>query len=92
MEILELNNKKYNGVQLPTEKTSLLVIQGEKGMLACGYINIDTANKLEESVVIVTGVKNFDDMLKAKVHQISLKAKEKGVTESMTGAQALDLL
>jgi uncharacterized protein YunC (DUF1805 family) len=92
MEKITINEKDYKGIHVPTENTALLIIQGEKGMLACGYINIETADKLDEKVVIVTGVKNFDDMLKAKVFKCSNAARECGVNEEMTGEQALAFL
>jgi uncharacterized protein YunC (DUF1805 family) len=92
MDKIIVNGKEYQGIKIPTPKTSLLIIQGNHGMLACGYINVETANKIDESTVIVTGVNNFDDMLKAKVFKLSNAAKKLGISEDMTGEQALAYL
>jgi len=92
MEKIIVNNKEFNAIKIPTPNTSLLLIQGNKGMLACGYINVVTADKLNEATVIVTGVNNFEDMLKAKVFKISDAAKKLGITEKMNGEQALTYL
>jgi len=39
-----------------------------------------------------TGIKNFDDALKAKIVEVSDKAKENGIKEGMTGREALELM
>jgi len=42
----------------------LLVMKAPKGILGCGYINVETCNKTGEVCAIVTGVNTFDDMRK----------------------------
>lgn len=71
-------------------KLPLLVIRGSRGVLACGYLNVETFNKTGEVGAIVTGVKNFDDMLTAKVVSISTAAAQAGINAGMTGAEALE--
>ncbi|MCH2128299.1 MAG: YunC family protein [Pirellulaceae bacterium] len=73
-------------LQLP-----LLIQRGSRGMLACGYINVATTNKTGEACAIVRGVNSFDDMLAAKVVEVSDQAKQLGVQEGMTGQEALEL-
>lgn len=68
------------------------MLQGSNGFLACGYIDINTAEKLDEAVAIVRGVKCFDDMLIAKVQDTSPKAEALGIKKGITGKEALDLL
>lgn len=70
----------------------LLVMKAPKGILGCGYINVETCNKTGEACVIVTGVNNFDEMKKAKVVAVSNKATDLGVTVGETGESALDKL
>ncbi|UXY16971.1 YunC family protein [Chitiniphilus purpureus] len=67
----------------------LLIIKGKKGFLGCGYINVETCNKTSEACAIVSGVNTFDDMRKAKVVAVSVKARELGVVEGELGAAAL---
>ena len=57
--------------------------------LACKYIDIKSANKLGEIVAIVTGVKNYDEMLSAKIIEASDEAKKLGIKE---GDLVLDFL
>jgi uncharacterized protein YunC (DUF1805 family) len=46
-------------------------LQGSEGLLACGYLSVETFNKTGEAAAIVTGVKNFDDMSAATVKTVS---------------------
>jgi uncharacterized protein YunC (DUF1805 family) len=91
-EELIIENKKYKSFCIPTEKTNVLIIQGKTGFLSCAYINIKAANKLNEAVAIVTGVKSAKEMLISKVIGVSERAKEFGLREGLTGKEALLLL
>jgi len=73
-------------------KSPLLVIKAPKGVLGCGYLNVETFNQTGEAGVIITGVRTHDDMMKAKVVSVSNAAKSLGITPGMTGAEALDKL
>jgi|TARA_B100001971_G_C17772343_1_gene325571 uncharacterized protein YunC (DUF1805 family) len=84
-----INDKELEAISIQTETSFILVIKAKKGFLGCGYFNVETANKLDESAAIVTDVKTFDDMLNAKITQVSNKAKELGIAEGMTGKEAL---
>ena len=73
-------------------KSPLLVIKAPKGVLGCGYLNVETFNQTGEAGVIITGVRTHDDMMKAKVVAVSNAAKAMGITPGMTGAEALEKL
>ena len=66
-----------------------MIIKTEKGLLACGYLNVETFNKTGEAGAIVTGVSDYDDMLAAKVIKVSDAAAALGVGLADTGAEAL---
>ncbi len=55
----------------------------------CGYLNMNTANKLGDIAGKVTGVKTFDDMLNATVIEVSENAKKEGLTEGMNAQDFL---
>lgn len=92
MDSIEINGQKYTGHHIKTSVANILMIQAKSGFLACGYFDIETANKLGEPVAIVTGVKNYDDMLSAKVVKLSKPALDKGLTLGMSGKEALSKL
>ena len=50
---------------------------------------METANKVGDAAVIVSGVKNFEDMLNAKVKAVSDAAATLGIDTTMTGRDAL---
>ena len=92
MQTVKIENQDFAGVEIPTPTANILMIKGQKGFLGCGYFDIETANKLNEAVAIVTGVKSYDDMLAAKVIKVSAAAQELGVKLDLTGKEALLLL
>ena len=78
------------GVNLELLNANIIVIRAKKGYIMCGYLNMETANKLDDVAAKVTGIKNFDDALKAKIVEVSDKAKENGIKEGMNGREALE--
>jgi uncharacterized protein YunC (DUF1805 family) len=83
---MDLNSFEKHFIQL---KSPLLLIKGGKGVLACGYLNIETFNKTGEVAAIVTGVRTHEEMLKAKVIAVSNAAREAGIDVGMSGEDAL---
>ena len=70
----------------------LLVARGSKGFAACGYIDVATADKLDEACIIFTGVNTCDDFVEADVKKVSVAAEALGCTVGMRGADAMELL
>ena len=89
MEQIDLEGHILEGYAIPTGNTALLLIKAKNGFLGCGYVSLETAERVGDAAVIVSGVKNFDDMLAAKVKAVSSAAAARGVTAEMTGRQAL---
>jgi uncharacterized protein YunC (DUF1805 family) len=73
-------------------KSPLLVIKAPKGVMGCGYLNIETFNRTGEAAVIVRGVNTHEDMLKAKVVAASDAARNLGIEPGITGEEALQKL
>lgn len=90
IEISQIEN--CIGIKVDMGNANLLVIKGKKGFIMCGYLNIDTANKLNDVACIVRGVKNFDDVLNADIVEISEKAKELGIKIGMKGRDVLKII
>ena len=89
MTAITLGKNLLEGYSIPTVNTAILLIKAKRGFLGCGYIALETADKVGDAAVIVSGVKNFDDMLSAKVKAVSAAAAALGVTLDMTGREAL---
>ncbi len=92
MDRIAIDGKNFDGVSLPTEHSVVIMMRGTRGMLACGYLSVETANRLGDALALVRGVRSYEDMQKAAVSDLSHKARELGVEAGMTGLQALMLL
>ena len=92
MEQIELDGKTFRADRIPLSTSAILVIQAAKGILGCGYLSVETADKLGHALAVVTGVATYDDMLAAKVVRLSAAATALGVQVGMTGADALRIM
>lgn len=72
-------------------KRPLLVVRGGRGVLACGYLKIETFDKTAEAAATVTGVDDFEQMLDAPLVFVSQAAAAMGLAPGMPGRQALEL-
>ena len=90
IEQIQLNKGTALGVKVDLPKAPLVMISASKGFAMCGYLNIESVNKAGEVAVRVTGVKTFDDVLNAKVANVSDKARELGIKEGETAREALE--
>jgi len=78
-------------VELPYSPP-LLIIIADKGVIMCGFLNMDAAERLGVAAAMVCGVKTFDDVLNAEVRAVTSKAEKFGVKIGMRGAEALKLM
>ena len=86
---LDIDGILFNGVRIPTQNGTILLIQGRTANLGCGYFTTATADRLNDRFAIVTGVGSFADMMEAKVVAVSAAAAACGVTAGMSGREAL---
>ncbi|MEM0372856.1 MAG: DUF1805 domain-containing protein [archaeon] len=91
-DIIETRNGAAMGIMINMPHTKLVIIRGEKGYLACGYISPETVERLKDAAVIIKGVNSFDKMLNGKIYYVSKAARKLGIKKSMTPKQALELM
>ena len=89
MDKVTIDGQEFEAVSFPTENSVVLMIRGRKGMLGCGYLSVATADKTGDALAVVSGVKNYDDMMLASVKAVSAAAAALGVTVGMGGREAL---
>lgn len=85
----KLDDTMAHGLELALPGAPLVVAYAGAGFVMCGYLNIEAANKLNVAAAMVRGVSTIDDLLAAKVQAVSTAAAGRGVTEGMTGRDAL---
>jgi len=90
---LRVDGKSFMGLRtdLP-DSPPLLLIMGEKGFVMCGFLNVESAEKLGVTAAVVSGVKTFDDVLNGQVKAVTSEAKNLGIEVGMKGADALKLM
>jgi len=92
IEQINLEKGCGTGLKMDMEHAPLLVIRAGCGFVMCGYLNIEIANKLGDVAVRVTGVRSFEDVLKAKAVDVSEAAKKRGITVGMSAQDALNMM
>lgn len=77
---IEIAGKTFHGMKstLP-DAPPLILIKGSKGFVMCGYLNIESAEKLGVIAAMVSGVKTFEDVLNAQIKASTSKAKLLGL-------------
>ena len=93
MASLKITGKVAIGlkVELPDSPPFLMII-GQTGFVMCGFLNMDSAEKLSVAAAMVSDVRNFDDVLGAEIKAATSKAKVKGIRIGMKGKEAVKLL
>ena len=86
---ITIDKKTATGLKVNLQGVPLLLIIAPKGYVMCGYLNLETAEKLGQVAAIVVGVKSFDDVLGAKVVKTTAKARALGISKGMFGRDAL---
>ncbi|MCQ2378757.1 MAG: DUF1805 domain-containing protein [Victivallaceae bacterium] len=89
MEKVFYDGHEFDGFKIETPKGVILLLRAPHGMLGCGYFSVETADRIGDALAIVSGVKNFEDMLSSPVKSVSGAAVELGVAPGINGAQAL---
>jgi uncharacterized protein YunC (DUF1805 family) len=92
IESIKIGEEVYTGLKVETKPAPVVIINGNKGFLMCGYLNMEAADKSGAIAVSISGVNSFDDLLNKEVTKISAKARELGVREGMKGREALKFL
>ncbi len=79
-------------VELP--QTRLVTIQAARGYLVCGLLDVDVLDELHPEREVVAGraigVRTYEDLLAARLSRVTRKARALGITEGMTGREALE--
>jgi uncharacterized protein YunC (DUF1805 family) len=91
MDKVMIDGTEYRGdcIEL-AQGGKILLIQGKRGMLGCGYVSLAAAEKFGHALAVVSGVASYDDMLAARVGALSAAAAVLGVEAGMTGREALE--
>lgn len=77
---INVDGEAFQGLQVELKNLPpLILIEGEKGFVMCGYLNVDAAESLGAAAAVVSGVKSFEDVLNAEIKSSTTKAKGLGL-------------
>ena len=85
-------NNVATGYEIDLPGAPLVAARGQKGFLMCGYLDLETVDKLGVAAAVVRGVKTVDELLERPVAGVSVAAARLGVAVGMTGREALEIL
>ncbi|MFB0561644.1 MAG: YunC family protein [Candidatus Lokiarchaeia archaeon] len=92
IEQIKIGDTLCLGLRVDIKPAPLLLIIGEKGVLACGFLNIEASEKLGMAAAVVTGVRTFEDVLNAEVKSLTTEAEKLGIKVGQKGREALSYL
>jgi uncharacterized protein YunC (DUF1805 family) len=92
MAEISFEGKTYEVLKQDIGNLPLIVVKAKKGYIACSYIDPQTAEKVGDIAAFVSGVKNLDDLKKAKIRQATTWAEDLGIREGMSVKKALELM
>jgi len=80
------------GIIVDMPNFPLVIVRAKRGYAMCGYLNMAAANKMGDVAGKVSSVRTVEDVLVAKIVEVSDKARELGAKEGMTGREFLNLM
>ncbi len=70
----------------------LLLVRGGRGLVMCGYLNLEVAERLGLAAAVVTGVKSFEEVLNSTIRGVTSKASALGLEQGRTVREVIGLL
>jgi uncharacterized protein YunC (DUF1805 family) len=92
MDEIAFEGKKYEALKHEIGNLPLIVVKAKNGYVACSYIDRNTAEKVGDVAAFVAGVKNINDLKKAKIRHATSWAEDLGIREGMSVKKALEIM
>ncbi|MBM3247843.1 MAG: DUF1805 domain-containing protein [Candidatus Omnitrophica bacterium] len=87
---IKLKNKDISGIEVNLHNANFVLAVAPKGYICCGYLNLETAQKLDDIACVVTGVKTIEDLLKADIVNMTHQAQALGIKRGMNAQEVLE--
>ncbi len=92
MDEVVFGEKKYVVLKHNIGNMPLIVVKAKNGYIACSYIDKETAEKVGDIAAFVSGVRDVEDLKKAKIRDVTSWAEDLGIREGMSVKKALELM
>lgn len=90
VENITLENGTATGLRFALQNAPLILVKADKGFVMCGYLNMGVADRLGDVACKVSGVSDFDALLKAEIIELTSSAQEVGIQIGMKSKDALE--
>ncbi len=70
----------------------LVVLVGRRAFVACGFLNVEVAERMGAPCARVTGVRSVEDVLEKEIAEATTKARELGILPGLKVRDVLDKL
>lgn len=90
--MIERGNKTLIGLKIDLPNAPLLLLIYKDVIIGCGYLSKDAMEKFGNAACIVTGVRTFEDVLNARIRELTTRAAEKGAKINMKVSEFIDSL
>lgn len=90
VDLLELKGKKVLAIKVELPRAPLILMLYEKLIIGCGYISLETMEKLGNAACVVRGVESFEDVLNAEIQEITSEAEKLGAKKGMKVKELLE--
>ncbi|MFH2146055.1 MAG: DUF1805 domain-containing protein [Candidatus Omnitrophota bacterium] len=87
-----INNTAIQTFLIKLPHANLILAVAPKGIIMCGYMDIDVAQKLNDAAGIVSGVKTVKELLEKPIVKLTVQAEKLGVRIGLSGEEALRLM
>lgn len=91
-ETVDIKGKDYEFFSYFVGSAPLLILRGTKGYVMCGYLNLEVAEKLGDTAVRASGVRDLETLLNANVAGATSKARSLGIKEGQKVSEIVSLL
>jgi len=89
---VKIGEQVFATAVLPTEHSVILLVQGSRANLGCGYFSMAAAQKMGDRFAVARGVGSIPELLSASVAEASPAAAACGVVPGMNCQEALLLM
>lgn len=87
---IKLKNKDIAGIEINLHNANFVLVAAAKGYICCGYLNLETAQKLGDVACVVTGVKTIEDLLRSDIVNMTHQAQALGIKRGMKAQEVLE--
>ena len=84
--------KQLLGFCLRLQSKKFILLRGEKGYVACGYLDLSSADKFGDVAIKVSGVSSIEDLMRAQIASVSAAGHKLGIKPGQKVAEIIEVM